>query len=200
VLADLPEDDPAVVEEIFGPVLTVRAAEDADDLLRLANGVPHALAASVWSERAPGALRLAGALNAGEVWVNCHLEQTAKLPHGGRAESGHGTDLSVLALTEYQRPKTITVSSGGDQGRLPTAAPAQLADRRPARVHQQCRGDHRVRLRPADPVRPARRPPVVGDLHGRAAARAALDRAAHPVRAGRARSRPGRGWKAGSTG
>jgi betaine-aldehyde dehydrogenase len=39
--------------------------------------------------------------------LNCHLEQTAELPHGGRRDSGHGTDLSVLALTDYQQPKTI---------------------------------------------------------------------------------------------
>jgi len=30
------------------------------------------------------------------------------LPHGGHGASGTGTDLSVLALHEYQRPKTIT--------------------------------------------------------------------------------------------
>ncbi|MGN5376868.1 hypothetical protein ACQ4WX_02310 [Streptomyces lasalocidi] len=35
--------------------------------------------------------------------------QTAELPHGGRRGSGQGTDLSVLALHEYQRPKTVTV-------------------------------------------------------------------------------------------
>ncbi|MGK5637554.1 aldehyde dehydrogenase family protein [Streptomyces sp. URMC 126] len=110
VLADLPDDDPAVCEEVFGPVLTVQAVPDTDALVRAANGVPHALAASVWGETVPEVLRLAGALDAGEVWVNCHLEQTAELPHGGRRQSGQGTDLSVLALAEYQRPKTVTVA------------------------------------------------------------------------------------------
>jgi acyl-CoA reductase-like NAD-dependent aldehyde dehydrogenase len=109
VLAGLPEDDPAVVEEVFGPLLTVQAAEDVADAVRLANGVPQALAASLWGGEAAGVLALAGELDAGEVWVNCHLEQTPELPHGGRRGSGHGTDLSVLALTEYQRPKCVTV-------------------------------------------------------------------------------------------
>jgi betaine-aldehyde dehydrogenase len=109
ILADLPDDDAAVLQEVFGPCLTVQVAADAEDAVRLANSVPHALAASVWGGNTGQVLSVAGRINAGEVWVNCHLEQTAELPHGGRGSSGHGTDLSTLAMTEYQRPKTITV-------------------------------------------------------------------------------------------
>ncbi|MQY10670.1 Gamma-aminobutyraldehyde dehydrogenase [Streptomyces sp. RB5] len=108
VLADLPDDDPAVVEEVFGPLLTVQRAGDPDAAVALAGGVPQALAASVWTRDLATGLELAGRLNAGEVWLNCHLVQTAELPHGGRGASGHGTDLSTLALPEYQRPKTVT--------------------------------------------------------------------------------------------
>jgi betaine-aldehyde dehydrogenase len=110
ILADLPDDAPVITEETFGPALTVQAAQDEETAVRLANSVPHALAASVWSTSVGSGLRMARLIDAGEVWVNCHLEQTAELPHGGRGQSGHGTDLSVLALSEYQRPKTITVN------------------------------------------------------------------------------------------
>ncbi|RSS64049.1 aldehyde dehydrogenase family protein [Streptomyces sp. WAC06614] len=109
LLADLPDDDPAVTEEVFGPLLTVQRAEDLAGALARANGVPQALAASVWTTDLDRGLALAGRLDAGEAWVNCHLVQTAELPHGGRGASGHGTDLSTLALQEYQRPKTVTV-------------------------------------------------------------------------------------------
>jgi betaine-aldehyde dehydrogenase len=109
VLANLPADDPAVTEEVFGPVLTIQAAGDVDDAVRLANGVPQALAGSVWSMDSAQALEVATRLDCGEAWVNCVLEQTAELPHGGRRASGHGVDMSVLALTDYQRPKTVTV-------------------------------------------------------------------------------------------
>ncbi|MEH1016305.1 aldehyde dehydrogenase family protein [Micromonospora sp. CPCC 206060] len=112
VLADVPGDDPAVVEEVFAPVLTVQPATDLTEAVRLANSQPQALAASVWSTGLDSALDVARDLNAGEAWVNCHLVQTAELPHGGRGASGHGTDLSTLALHEYQRPKTITVRLG----------------------------------------------------------------------------------------
>ncbi len=113
VLADIAEDDPAVVEEIFGPVLTVQAADTVREALRIANSVPQSLAASVWSTNVESALAAARGLSAGEVWVNCHLVQTSELPHGGRGQSGSGTDLSVLALSEYQRPKTVTVRLNG---------------------------------------------------------------------------------------
>jgi betaine-aldehyde dehydrogenase len=109
VLADLEPDDPAVVTEIFGPCLTVQAADDINHAIELANGVDQALAASVWGTGEGGLLAIARALDAGEVWVNCVLEQCPELPHGGRNASGHGTDLSVLALAEFQRPKTVTV-------------------------------------------------------------------------------------------
>lgn len=109
VLADLPPDDPAVVEEVFGPVLTVQAVDEVADAVALANGVPQALAASVWGGEVGRLLQLAGELDSGEVWVNTHLDQIAELPHGGRRGSGTGTDMSVLALTEYRRPKTVTV-------------------------------------------------------------------------------------------
>ncbi|WP_275415997.1 aldehyde dehydrogenase family protein [Actinoplanes couchii] len=110
VLADLDPEDPAVREEVFGPVLTVQRAESLEDAVALANGVSQALAASVWGRDVGQIMRIARVLSAGEVWVNCHLEQTGDLPHGGRKQSGNGTDLSVLALAEYQRPKTITVN------------------------------------------------------------------------------------------
>ncbi|MFD7256399.1 aldehyde dehydrogenase family protein [Streptomyces sp. NPDC059874] len=109
LLADLPYDDPAVTEEVFGPLLTVQQAQTAEAALALANSVPQALGASVWTTDLTTGLDLVARLNAGEAWLNCHLVQTAELPHGGRGTSGHGTDLSILALHEYQRPKTVTV-------------------------------------------------------------------------------------------
>jgi betaine-aldehyde dehydrogenase len=109
VLADLAEDDIAVTEEVFGPALTVQHADGIEDAIRLANGQPQALAASIWSSGLATSVYLASRIDAGEVWLNCHLVQAAELPHGGRRASGNGTDLSILALHEYQRPKTIIV-------------------------------------------------------------------------------------------
>ncbi|MEU2433582.1 aldehyde dehydrogenase family protein [Streptomyces sp. NPDC007861] len=97
-----------MVEEVFGPLLTVQQADDAHAALALASSVPQALAASVWTRDLGARLGLADGNDAGEVRLNCHLVQTAELPHGGTGASGTGTDLSTLALHEYQRPKSIT--------------------------------------------------------------------------------------------
>jgi acyl-CoA reductase-like NAD-dependent aldehyde dehydrogenase len=80
VLAEVPDDDPAVVEEVFGPVLTVQAAAGPDDADRMANGVRQALAVSVWGSDTSTVLGIAAGLDSGEVWVNCHLEQTPNFP------------------------------------------------------------------------------------------------------------------------
>lgn len=61
VLADLPDDDPAVMEEVLGPVLTVQAAGSVPDIIRLAHNVPEALAASVWSSDVGNTPAIAGA-------------------------------------------------------------------------------------------------------------------------------------------
>jgi betaine-aldehyde dehydrogenase len=98
VLVDLAEDDVAVTEETFGPVLTVQHAEDIEGAIRLAKGQPQALAASVWSNGLSTAVCIASQIVAGEVWLNCHLAQTAELPHGGRGASGNGPGLRILAL------------------------------------------------------------------------------------------------------
>ncbi|RKE17638.1 aldehyde dehydrogenase family protein [Streptomyces sp. TLI_171] len=112
ILADLPADDPAVVDEVFGPLLTVQRAADLDEAVALAESVPQALAASVWTTDLGTGLALTDRISAGEVWLNCHLAQSAELPHSGRRGSGAGTDLSALALREYQRPKTVTARLG----------------------------------------------------------------------------------------
>jgi len=110
LLASVPADDITVREEVFGPTITVQAASSVDSAIDMANSMPQALSASLWSTSISPLLSLAPRIEAGEVWINCHLEQTAELPHGGRRESGTGTDLSVIALSEYQRPKTVTAS------------------------------------------------------------------------------------------
>ncbi|MFI5757395.1 aldehyde dehydrogenase family protein [Streptomyces sp. NPDC051569] len=108
VLVDLPDDDPAVREEVFGPMLTVQSLDTVEGATAPANGVPQALAATVWTRDIVMGLGLASPLNAGVTWLSCYLVQTAELAHGGGGTSGHGTDVSTLTLHEYQRPKTIT--------------------------------------------------------------------------------------------
>ncbi|MFI6284647.1 aldehyde dehydrogenase family protein [Streptomyces sp. NPDC051018] len=107
VVTGVRQDDAIVQEEVFGPVLTVQPFTDEDEALRLANDVPYGLAASVWS-RAPAAVtRLAGRIDAGTVWINCHGVYATEMPHGGFKQSGYGKDLSTYALDSYVRVKHL---------------------------------------------------------------------------------------------
>lgn len=62
-----------IQDEIFGPVVTVSTFKTEEEAIELANGVKYGLAACVWTENVRRANRVALALHAGTVWVNCWL-------------------------------------------------------------------------------------------------------------------------------
>ncbi|MEV7415257.1 aldehyde dehydrogenase family protein [Streptomyces sp. NPDC089919] len=107
VVAGVRQDDEIVQEEIFGPVLTVQPFDDEEEALSLANGVPHGLAAGVWTADHDRAMRATRALRTGIVWVNTHGTTVAEMPHGGRGHSGYGSDLSMAGLLDYTHPKHV---------------------------------------------------------------------------------------------
>jgi len=98
-----------IQEELFAPIFTVQRVNTIEEAVALANSVEQALSNSVWTMNIEQGLRIANALDGGESWINCHLSQSPELPHSGRKQSGNGTDLSVNALNEYTKVKTITV-------------------------------------------------------------------------------------------
>ncbi len=107
VVAGLRQDDELVQQEVFGPVVGVQPFRTEDEALALANGVEYGLAASVWTRDHGRALRATRAIDAGCVWVNCHLPLVAEMPHGGVKSSGYGKDLSVYGLEDYTRLKHV---------------------------------------------------------------------------------------------
>jgi gamma-glutamyl-gamma-aminobutyraldehyde dehydrogenase len=95
-------------EEIFGPVLSIMTFDTEDQAIRLANDTNYGLAASLYTTDISRANRVARALRAGTVSVNCYSEGDVTTPFGGFKESGlFGRDKSIYAHLQYTELKTI---------------------------------------------------------------------------------------------
>ncbi|NLT07516.1 MAG: aldehyde dehydrogenase [Solirubrobacterales bacterium] len=96
-------------EEVFGPVLCLDSFDGDDEALRKANATRYGLAAGVWTADLGRALRFVNELEAGTVWVNSYLEQTAGAPFGGGKDSGFGRELGEAGALEFSQEKTAYV-------------------------------------------------------------------------------------------
>jgi len=97
-------------EEIFGPVLSVIPFDTEEQAIAIANDTNYGLAASLYTKDLNTAHRVARAIRAGTVSVNCFSEGDMTTPFGGYKESGFaGRDKSVYAHEQYTELKTIWI-------------------------------------------------------------------------------------------
>ena len=94
-------------EEIFGPVVSVIPFKDENDAVLQGNATNYGLAAGVWTRDVSKAHRVARAIRAGTVWVNCYNVFDAGSPFGGYKESGYGRELGRYALDLYTQVKSV---------------------------------------------------------------------------------------------
>lgn len=110
IMANAGRDMRIVREEIFGPVLSALSWNDADDLVAQANDSDFGLSAGIWTNDLKQAHRLAGAVKAGTVWINCFNLVDNATPFGGFKQSGWGREHGRQAMELYSEIKSIWVN------------------------------------------------------------------------------------------
>jgi phenylacetaldehyde dehydrogenase len=109
VVKDVKPNMSIVREEIFGPVVVAEPFTKAEELIPRANQTPYGLAAGVWTRDISKAHRIAAALKAGTVWINCYNILDSALPFGGYKQSGWGREMGHEVLELYTQTKAVVV-------------------------------------------------------------------------------------------
>ena len=112
IFSNVNENMKIMQEEIFGPVCSIAKFKTEEDVIRLGNATTYGLASAVHTSNLNTAIRVANALKAGTVWVNCYNMLHHQLPFGGFKESGIGRELGEAALANYTQTKTVIIRLG----------------------------------------------------------------------------------------
>ena len=111
VYADVNDDMTIAREEIFGPVISALPFEDIDDVVERANRTPFGLGSGVWTRDVNKAHRMAAAIRAGTVWVNCYQAMDPAVPFGGYKMSGYGRESGVQHMEEFLNTKAVFIKT-----------------------------------------------------------------------------------------
>ncbi|AJX08074.1 aldehyde dehydrogenase family protein [Burkholderia pseudomallei 1026b] len=105
---------PSVMEELFGPVLSVVMFDTEAEAIALANDTKYGLASGVFTGDLTRAHRLTRALRAGIVWVNTYRAVSPIVPFGGYGLSGLGREGGFEAVLEYTRTKSVWIRTSDE--------------------------------------------------------------------------------------
>lgn len=107
IFDNLDSKDRLVQEEVFGPVLAVQVIDSLDEAIEVANDTEYGLVAGVFTKDSGKARRLAGALDAGQIFVNQWFSVGIEVPFGGNKKSGIGREKGMEGLRAYCKIKAV---------------------------------------------------------------------------------------------
>ncbi|HKO56113.1 MAG TPA: aldehyde dehydrogenase family protein, partial [Thermoanaerobaculia bacterium] len=96
-------------EEIFGPVVAIMPFDGEQEAIRLANATIYGLSGSIWTRDSGRALRVARAVQTGNLSINSGSSVHLEAPFGGVKRSGLGRELGLQALDAYTEWKTVYI-------------------------------------------------------------------------------------------
>jgi len=97
-------------EEIFGPVVSVLPFDDEADAIKKANDTEFGLSGSIWTNNSAKAIRVARAVESGNLSVNSSSVRYWT-PFGGYKQSGLGRELGPDALDSFTEVKNVFIAT-----------------------------------------------------------------------------------------
>jgi aminomuconate-semialdehyde/2-hydroxymuconate-6-semialdehyde dehydrogenase len=111
IIIDAPHNCTVNQEEIFGPVVTVVPFDEEEEAVALANDVKYGLSAVLQTTNAGRAVRVAGQIDAGTVWINDWFVRDLRVPFGGMKASGIGREGGQYSMEFYTEMKTVCLAN-----------------------------------------------------------------------------------------
>jgi alpha-ketoglutaric semialdehyde dehydrogenase len=115
IFADVDPQMRIAQEEIFGPVTALIKVRDADEAIRVSNGIKYGLSSSIFTRDVNTAFRAMRDLEAGITYVNAGtIGAEVHLPFGGTKDTGNGhREAGQAALDVFTEWKSIYVDYSG---------------------------------------------------------------------------------------
>jgi aldehyde dehydrogenase (NAD+) len=110
LITNVTNDMRVAQEEIFGPVAVVIKFKTEEEVIAMANDSTYGLGGAVWTRDINRAMRVAGAIETGRMWVNTYNQIPAGAPFGGYKRSGIGRENDLSILDSYSQKKNIMIN------------------------------------------------------------------------------------------
>jgi acyl-CoA reductase-like NAD-dependent aldehyde dehydrogenase len=109
ILTGVKHGSTPTTEEIFGPVISLIVANDAQHAIEMANDSKYGLGCVVYTKSLELAMTAMENIKAGTFWINDPLTDNDAAPFGGMRWSGNGRELGEEGLDAFREAKHVHI-------------------------------------------------------------------------------------------